>query len=264
MKQIYRSILTSLLLVSFLACEDTNQVPVQYAQELSDDLVKDTFHQISLKEDSLLAQKLKISRLEKKMIDSGLVNIKDVDSTIQVDVKYTTTDNFVGKDLYGDLNAIYFQPEIAERLQTVQESLKEIDSSLSLLIFDGTRPRSVQQKMWEALDTIPVNKRVKFVSNPKNGSIHNYGCAVDLTIMDIETKDTLDMGAGFDDPRRIAYPKFEKEYLKNGELTQEQVNNRYLLRQVMRKGGFWVLPTEWWHFNGYSRAEAKEKFSPIE
>ncbi len=215
-------------------------------------------------DDTLLAQQLKISRLEKKLLDSGLVNILDVDSTIQVDVKYSTTDNFVGIDLYGELSSIYFQPEIAERLKTVQSALKEIDSSLSLLIYDGTRPVSVQRKMWNALDTIPVNDRVKFVSNPKNGSIHNYGCAVDLTIMDIETNDTLDMGAGFDDPRKIAYPKFEKDFLKNGELTQEQFANRLLLRKVMRSGGFWVLPTEWWHFNGFSRNVAKQKFSPIE
>ena len=167
-------------------------------------------------------------------------------------------------DLYEDLEAIYFQPEIAQRLKTVQSELKKIDSSLSLLIYDGTRPRSVQWKMWNALDTIPVNQRVKFVSNPRNGSIHNYGCAVDLTLMNVVTKDTLDMGAGFDDPRKIAYPKLEKQFLENGELTKEQVGNRYLLRKVMRKGGFWVLPTEWWHFNGYSRTDAKEKFSPIE
>ena len=244
-------------------CENQDKAPVLYKQ--SDHvIVKDTFEVKLPWEDTLLANELKISKLEKKLLDSGLVNILDVDSTIQVDVKYTTTDNFVGMDLYGDLSSIYFQPEIAQRLKKVQNMLKEIDSSLSLLIYDGTRPVSVQRLMWEALDTIPFERRIKFVSNPVNGSIHNYGCAVDLTIMNIETKDTLDMGAGFDDPRRIAYPKFEKEFIESGDLTQEQLNNRILLRKVMRTGGFWVLPTEWWHFNGFTRAAAKEKFSPIE
>lgn len=227
-------------------------------------VAKIVFKESLPKDDTLLAQQLRISRLEKKLLDSGLVNILDIDSTIQIDVKYSSTDNFVGIDLYGELSSIYFQPEIAERLKTVQSALKKIDSSLSLLIYDGTRPVSVQRKMWSALDTIPVNERVKFVSNPKNGSIHNYGCAVDLTIMNVESNDTLDMGASFDDPRKIAYPKFEKDFLESGKLSQKQFANRLLLRKVMRTGGFWVLPTEWWHFNGFSRDVAKEKFSPIE
>lgn len=244
-------------------CERSKDVPTEY-QKSDIELIKDSFEVRNPMEDTLLAQDIRISKLEKKLRDSGLVNILDIDSTIQVDVKYTTTDNFVGIDLYGDLSSIYFQPEIAERLKTVQTALKEIDSSLSLLIYDGTRPVSVQRVMWDALDTIPFERRIKFVSNPKNGSIHNYGCAVDLTLMNVKTKDTLDMGAGFDDPRRIAYPKFEKEFLEKGELTKDQLQNRLLLREVMRKGGFWVLPTEWWHFNGFTRAVAKEKFSPIE
>mgnify|MGYP001978993442 CR=1 FL=1 len=252
------------LVILLNSCDHQEQPDSRYQKTNEQDVEVAGFERIQPVYDTILAQQLKISKLEKKMIDSGLVNILDVDSTIQVDVKYTTTDNFVGIDLYGDLNKIYFQPEIAQRLKKVQAAIKEVDSSLSLLIYDGTRPVSVQRKMWNALDTIPVNERVKFVSNPKNGSIHNYGCAVDLTLMNVDTKDTLDMGAGFDDPRKIAYPKFEKQFLESGELTHKQFNNRLLLREAMRKGGFWVLPTEWWHFNGYSRMDAKEKFSPIE
>lgn len=264
MRFYYLIIFVVTLLFQVVACKDKNHPKAKYKPLIDNALRKDTFSQYTLRDDTVLARNYKISKLEKKMLDSGLVDILKVDSSIQVDVKYTTTDNFVGMDLYGDLESVYFQPEIANRLKRVQAYLKEKDSALSLLIYDGTRPRSVQWKMWRALDTIPVNERVKFVSNPRNGSIHNYGCAVDLTLMNVETGDTLDMGAGFDDPRKIAYPKYEKEFLESGALTKEQYNNRQLLREVMRKGGFWVLPTEWWHFNGYSRKMAKEKFSPIE
>lgn len=253
-----------LLVLLGASCINSPEVDTRYKMNDSAVLTSDLHQPYTPLDDTLLANALRISPLEKKMLDSGLVDIQKVDSTIHIDLKYTTTENFVGTDLYGDLTKVYFQPEIAERLSKAQSALKMIDSSLSLLIYDGTRPRSVQWKMWKALDTVPVNDRVKFVSNPVHGSIHNYGCAVDLTIIDLKTMEPLDMGAGFDDPRKIAYPKFEKDFLASGELTQQHYDHRQLLRKVMRSGGFWVLPTEWWHFNGYSRKQAQELFSPIE
>jgi D-alanyl-D-alanine dipeptidase len=113
--------------------------------------------------------------------------------------------------------------------------------------------------MWDALDTIPFNERTKFVSNPANGSLHNYGAAVDLTICD-ENGVALDMGAGYDDIREIAYPKFENRFLETGELTIQQIENRKLLRKVMLSQRFTNIQTEWWHFNACSRATAKLKY----
>ncbi len=205
----------------------------------------------------------KMSELEKKMIKAGLVDIQSVDSTLQVDVKYATTDNFMKRVLYEGYDKVYLQAEVAERLSKAQKALQKIDSALTLLVFDGTRPLSVQQEMWDALDSIPVNERVKFVSNPKNGSIHNYGCAVDLTIMNKNTGEWLDMGAGYDDLRKIAYPRHERKFLASGELSPLQVENRKLLRKVMKTGGFWVIETEWWHFNAFSRNKAKELFEIV-
>ncbi|PKR81757.1 peptidase M15 [Brumimicrobium salinarum] len=198
------------------------------------------------------------------MIAAGLVDIQKIDSTIHIDVKYATKDNFMGQVLYKNYPKVYLQKVVAERLSKAQKALQEIDPTLTLLVFDGTRPRSVQQAMWDALDTIPFSERVKFVSNPANGSIHNYGCAVDLTIANKFSKNPLDMGAGYDDLRKIAYPRHEDRFLKSGALTEVQVQNRKLLRQVMRAGGFWVIQTEWWHFNAFSRKKAKELFEIIE
>lgn len=206
---------------------------------------------------------VEMDSLEKRIVEAGLVDVQSRNANIWVDLKYTTKDNFLNKDLYGALEKAYLQEDLAERLAIVQDSLTAIDSALHLLIYDAVRPRSVQWKMWRAMDSLPVEERIKFVSNPRNGSVHNYGCAVDLTICDNDTI-PLDMGAGYDDLRKIAYPKYEKEFLKVGALTDEHLQNRLLLRKVMRYGSYTVLSTEWWHFNGLSRNVAKAKYKAIE
>ncbi len=188
-----------------------------------------------------------------------LTDIQTINPTIQVDLKYATKDNFMHQILYKDIQHLYVQKDVAERLSKCQQYLKKINSSYSLLIYDGVRPLSVQQAMWDALDTIPFNERTKFVSNPANGSLHNYGAAVDLTICN-EIGIAIDMGAGYDDIREIAYPKFETKFLESGDLTKEQIENRKLLRKVMSSQGFTNIQTEWWHFNACSRATAKIKY----
>jgi D-alanyl-D-alanine dipeptidase len=116
--------------------------------------------------------------------------------------------------------------------------------------------------MWDALDSLPPVERGKFVSNPKNRSLHNMGAAVDLTIVD-QQRNPLDMGAGYDDIRSIAYPSMEKQFLAEGKLTASQVANRDLLRKVMQSQGFRQLQTEWWHFNACSRAEGLAKYKVL-
>ena len=113
--------------------------------------------------------------------------------------------------------------------------------------------------MWNALDTIPVIDRVKFVSNPANGSVHNYGAAVDITICN-NNKTPLDMGAGYDEIRKIAYPSLEKDFLKSGELTLEHIANRQLLRKVMQQQNFRNIATEWWHFNAATRSMIQRNY----
>lgn len=202
------------------------------------------------------------SSLKKQIRSSNLVDILEINPSIQVDLKYATTDNFMHQRLYFNIDKLYLQKDVAERLSKVQSYLKKLHPSYSLLVYDGVRPLSVQQKMWDALDSIPVAQRTKFVSNPANGSIHNYGAAIDLTICD-ENGKALDMGAGYDDIREIAYPSKEAVYLANGELSFTQIANRKLLRKVMQSQGFRNIPTEWWHFNACSRIEAKIKYELI-
>lgn len=192
----------------------------------------------------------------------SLIDIQTINPTIQIDLKYATEDNFMKKVLYHDIKQVYLQKDVAERLSKCQIYLKKLYPNYSLLVYDGARPLHVQQQMWDGLDTIPVAERGKFVSNPANGSIHNYGAAVDLTIID-ENGIPLDMGAGYDDIRKIAYPSLEAQFLASGDLTQAQIDNRKILRKVMASQRFTNIATEWWHFNACSRARAKELYEIV-
>ncbi|MDH4474048.1 MAG: M15 family metallopeptidase [Fluviicola sp.] len=203
-------------------------------------------------------------------IPSMLINGKDtlvrVDSfnkKVFWDLKYASTDNFMHRVLYDTLKTVYLQRDVAQRIAKCQELLTSIDSNLHLLVYDGVRPLAVQWEMWRALDTIPVAQRVKFVSNPRNGSVHNYGAAVDLTICGANRK-PLDMGAGYDDSRQIAYPSLEAQFLASGELTKKQLANRQLLRKIMRSQRFINIPSEWWHFNAFPRAVVKSRYGVVE
>jgi D-alanyl-D-alanine dipeptidase len=201
--------------------------------------------------------------LDAKMARVGLIDVSELDSTIWFELKYLGTDNFMGQRLYRIIDRPYLQKDVAERLVQCSAFLRSKDTSLHLLIYDAARPVEVQRKMWEALDSIPPKDRVKFVSNPRNKSLHNFGAAVDLTICRSD-RQPLDMGAGFDDIRLIAYPSYEAHFLSTGELTKEQWDNRKLLRAAMRSQKFRNLPTEWWHFNACPRWEAVQKYKLLE
>lgn len=202
-------------------------------------------------------------QIEIDLINQGLVDIQAVDTSIRIDLRYSTPNNFVGIDLYGDLERVYAQPDLVEMLKESQSLLKKKDSNLSLLVFDAVRPLHIQQLMWDSL-VMPFYEKTKFLSNPSNRSVHNYGAAIDLSIMNILTGEELDMGTPYDFIGKLGHPRLEKEFLKSGELTQRQINNRLLLREVMTEAGFRQLQTEWWHYNSCPRSVAKKKYKLIE
>ena len=204
-----------------------------------------------------------ICALEEYLKLEGMINIQELDSTILVELKYSTEDNFMKKDMYGCLEKCYLQPDVAARLLLCQAYLKRKDSSLTLLLYDGVRPRSVQQYMWDLLD-MPIKEKTKFVSNPKKGSLHNFGAAIDITIANAETQVALDMGSEYDQIGIISWPIKEKVMLDSSLLTIEQVQNRKLLRRSMRAGKFFNIQTEWWHFNACYRDSAYIKYKIIE
>jgi D-alanyl-D-alanine dipeptidase len=190
------------------------------------------------------------------------VDIKDVDSSIKVDLKYSSYDNFLCTDMYGDLEKAYLQPDVAEKLKSAQQSLRKKYPYYSLIIYDAVRPRSIQAKMWDTLK-LPFSVRTKYVSNPQNGSLHNFGAAVDLSIID-ENGIVLDMGTPYDFFGELAYPREEERMIKEGKLSYKQLLNRKILRDVMLEAGFMDITTEWWHFNSCFRSQAISKYKIIE
>lgn len=204
----------------------------------------------------------KISSMEKNCIDAGLVDVHSVDSSIVVDLKYSGCDNFLFLDMYGDMDKCYLQPDVAAKLKKAQELLREKYPYYSLIVFDGVRPRSVQFRMWDTIK-LPIFERTKYVSNPLNGSVHNYGAAVDLSIID-QNGIELDMGTPYDYFGELAYPREEKRLIEEGKLSYKQFLNREILREAMTGAGFASITTEWWHFNSCSRNEAMLKYKIME
>ena len=195
-------------------------------------------------------------------LGDDLIDIQEINPDVLVDLKYATLDNFMKEKMYSRMNRAFLQKDVALRLSNCQDYLSRIKPGYKLLIYDALRPVSVQQKMWDAMDSLPPVERGKYVSNPKNRSLHNLGAAVDLTICD-ESGNPLDMGTKYDDFREIAYPELEKHFLKTGELTNRHIENRELLRKVMRKEAFRNIPTEWWHFNACSRKDGLSKYQVL-
>ncbi len=205
-----------------------------------------------------------IDSLEKEDIYSNnypsLVNIQSLDSTLLVDLKYATKDNFTGKILYKDLKVAYLQKEAAEMLVTSHQYLKNLRPGMRLLIFDALRPLCIQKEMYESVKNTPYRQ---YVANPERTGLHNYAAAVDITIVD-SLNYALDMGTPFDFFGRAAGINNEKQLILEGILTKIQVENRKLLREVMAFSGFQTIRGEWWHFNACSLSEAKRKYELIE
>ena len=148
-------------------------------------------------------------------------------------------------------------------LANASKYLRTVNDSLRLLVYDGARPHAIQIVLWESLPQYTPAKRRTFVADPAEGSIHNYGSAVDLTIAFADGT-PLDMGTKYDYFGELAYPKFENRFLQNGKLSKNQLENRQLLRKVMQKAGFMPIEYEWWHFNAVSRAKAKAMYQIVE
>lgn len=163
---------------------------------------------------------------------SDLVDIQTVIPSIQVELRYATTNNFTKEVLY-PFHHCYLIREAAMRLAEVQEELKA--SGLGLKVWDGYRPMSVQKKLWDLVQD------ERYIVNPKKGGRHTRGTAVDLTLVDKNGKELV-MPTPFDEFTERAH----RDYMKT---SKEAIANRALLEQVMQRHCFVGMPTEWWHFD---------------
>jgi D-alanyl-D-alanine dipeptidase len=190
---------------------------------------------------------------------AGLVDIRNLDSTITVHLLYATEDNFVGEAVYKSLREACLQPEAAEKLVLAQKYLQQINPEYRLIVYDAARPQWAQEILWNKVKNTPMRN---YVASPERISMHTYGVAVDVSILSQDSTE-LDMGTPVDFLGTLAEPRKEAEYLAAGKLTHEQIKNRELLRTVMQKAGFRGISNEWWHFEAFSRTETRNKYAPI-
>jgi len=201
------------------------------------------------------------NEIELKFKKAGLINVQSIDSSIQVNLVNSNPDNnFFRENYYKGLNKAYLQKSIAVKLAKAQKILKSQYPSYSLLILDSARPRSISQKMYNKMKGTRFER---YVANPKTGSMHNYGIAVDITIANCKGKQ-IDMGfTPFFKSNFEIYYQFAK--IKVGfSLSNTQKKNRKLLKTVMKKAGFIPLGFEWWHFNGMEKKQARQNYKIIE
>jgi D-alanyl-D-alanine dipeptidase len=198
------------------------------------------------------------SKSERCLKEMGLINVRDSLSQIIVDLKYSTIDNFIGIDFYGDMTNAYLQYECLLKLENAYNILQENHPGYTFIVYDAARSVEAQQLMWDSVD-VPANIKHWYVANPQRGSIHNYGMAIDISIVD-ELGNVLDMGTDFDFFGELAYPNKTDYFYQNGELSEVQYNNRQLLFTVMSKAYLYVSKTEWWHYNAGSLDYSKNKY----
>jgi D-alanyl-D-alanine dipeptidase len=174
-----------------------------------------------------------------KFEPTDLVDVTKLDTSIKLDVRYATENNFLGAKMY-DTARVFMQKAAAAALVRANKTMKRLNGRL--IIHDGYRPWYVTKVFWDAT---PEDKKW-MVANPAQGSKHNRGIAVDLNIYDLDVNRASEMPSGYDEATERAYSTYP------GGTSRERWH-RALLRRVMEKEGFAVHPKEWWHFEYVDR-----------
>ncbi len=209
---------------------------------------------VAFRDEKPVSEKTKKSQLALSMESQGMIDIDSLDASVQVDLKYATTDNFTRTILYDSLTQAYLHPVAAGKLVKAQKLLKDLHPDYSLIIYDAARPLSVQKKMY---NVVRNTKYHAYVADPQRTGMHNYGMAVDVSICGGDSI-PLDMGTPFDYFGSAAGINKEEQLRIKGVLTRKQIDNRKLLRQVMTEAGFITIRGEWWHFDAMTLAQAKK------
>jgi len=190
--------------------------------------------------------------------DPAFRHLSTIDG-IAVDLRYASPDNFVGRDLYSPYDCAWLHRDAAAALERVVAWLQTARPDCTPLVLDALRPQRVQQQLWDALAGTDLQM---YLANPQRGSIHSFGMALDITLLDADGRE-LDMGTGFDDMTELSHPALEARFLASGALTAQQAANRQLLRDAMFQAGFVGINTEWWHFDCGDRNLVRQTFSRV-
>jgi D-alanyl-D-alanine dipeptidase len=181
------------------------------------------------------ALKAQLPHEQGTFLKPDLMELVKLDPTIKLDIRYATSSNFLGTPVYTQARA-FLQRPAAEALLRAHRELRA--QGYGLIIHDGYRPWYVTKIFWDAT---PDDKKI-FVANPADGSKHNRGCAVDLSLYDLKTGMEVKMPSGYDEMSDRAFADYAGG-------TPEERARRALLREAMEKQAFTVYPQEWWHFD---------------
>jgi len=166
---------------------------------------------------------------------SDLVDLTTLDPRIKLDIRYATSDDFLSTPVYTSARAFLQRPAAEALLRAHREFMKQ---GYGVVVFDAYRPWYVTKIFWDAT---PPDKH-EFVADPSQGSRHNRGCAVDMSLYDLKTGREIEMTGGYDEMSPRSYPDYTGG-------TAAQRAHRELLRHTMEQQGFTVYPSEWWHYD---------------
>lgn len=191
---------------------------------------------------------------------STLADFEDVTnlSNVIVDLRYGSENNILSKNVYDGFQKVLLHKVAAKKFKLASEILREKYSDYKFIVFDALRPQTAQMEFWNLVKNTPQQP---YFADPAKGSIHSYGFAIDLSL--VEGAKELDMGTVFDDLSPKAEPRREADFVATGELTALQWENRKKLREVMERAGFIQLPHEWWHFDALPPTEVRMKYARI-
>jgi D-alanyl-D-alanine dipeptidase len=175
---------------------------------------------------------------------------------VRLDLRYATVQNLCGRDLYHGEKEAWLHQEAWEGLSQAGRLLERRCPGWNLRVYDAARPLSVQVQLFAKVAGTPQQA---YVADPAQGSVHNYGFAVDLGLEDAEGRE-LDLGTTFDSFDPFAQPQLEGAFAAQGRLSPQTLELRRLLRWAMEGGSFTQHPLEWWHFDRRPLSQLRGKY----
>jgi len=179
---------------------------------------------------------------------------------VEHDLRYATANNFSGRVLYPGIDCAWLRAEAAAGLETAAEWLARERPGHRLIVLDALRPHRVQVAIWADVAGTPA---ALYFADPARGSIHSFGMAVDVTLLDPQGRE-VDMGSGFDEMSLKSHPSMNDEHLALGVLSAAQVTERGWLHAAMVRGGFRGIATEWWHFDFGDRERVRRELPRVD
>ena len=175
------------------------------------------------------------------------------------DLRYASRNNFAGVELYRGMDCAWLRVEAAAGLEAAAVWLARCRPGWRIVVLDALRPQRVQQAIW---DDVAGTPKEHYFANPLRGSIHSFGMAVDVSLLDPQGREA-DMGSGFDEMAPASHPALHAEHLKSGVLTPAHVGERECLAAAMAHGGFHGIATEWWHFDHGDREQVRRQWPRV-